>query len=529
MASRESYDEKLSQEPRVTNTEVHHLAFKQREVDTAAQLLVAGADDKSNEPLDPAEALRIRRKIDLHILPLMCTLYWIQFMDKTTLGSSAILGIRQATHLTTNQYNWLGTIFYLSYLAFEFPQNLALQYFPVGKWMSVNIAVWGVALCAHAACRSFGGLFAVRFILGICEGSITAGFMIVSSMFYTRTEQTLRVGYWFLMNGTAQIIAGFISFGSLHIHTPNFEPWQWLMIITGTLTLITAVAYWFLFPDSPTNAWFLTPDERAKAVQRIKENQTGVENKHFKIEQFWEAIYDPKTWLFALFSAIDNVPNSLTNQRQIIVASFGFTTFQTTLLGCVDGTVEIVTIWTGVNLAARYPNARAWVGIVYFMPNLLGVLLINLLPWSDKVGLLFGQWLTGVGTTGFVLSLSWLGSVTAGHTKRVTTNAIMLGAYCVGNAAGPFMWQAKYTPRNHVPWIIIGACYLTCIALLFIIRALLSRENKRRDTEPQDDLYDDVYVEVVLPDGTREERKVAKASEFLDLTDRQNCDFRYVL
>ena len=53
----------------------------------------------------------------------------------------------------------------------------------------------------------------------------------------------------------------------------------------------------------------------------------------------------------------------------------------------------------------------------------------------------------GVGTTGFVLSLSWLSSVTAGHTKRVTTNAIMLIAYCVGNAAAPFMWQAKYQPR----------------------------------------------------------------------------------
>ena len=62
--------------------------------------------------------------------------------------------------------------------------------------ISINIFVWGVALCSHAACKSFGGLFAVRLILGMCEGSITAGFMIVSSMFYTRTEQTLRVGYW---------------------------------------------------------------------------------------------------------------------------------------------------------------------------------------------------------------------------------------------------------------------------------------------------------------------------------------------
>lgn len=77
--------------------------------------------------------------------------------------------------------------------------------------MAINILVWAVALASHAACKSFGSLFAgeheaikrimtksilVRFIMGICEGSITAGFMISTSMFYTRTEQSVRVGYW---------------------------------------------------------------------------------------------------------------------------------------------------------------------------------------------------------------------------------------------------------------------------------------------------------------------------------------------
>jgi len=499
----------------------HHIAFNKNQVDTGASLVAGGVE------LNEAEAIRIRRKIDWHIMPLMCILYWIQFMDKTTLGSAAILGIREATHLTTNQYNWLGTIFYLSYLAFEYPQNLALQRFPVGKWMSINIFIWGVALSAHAACKNFTGLFIVRFILGICEGSITAGFLIVSSMFYTRNEQTLRVGYWFLMNGTAQIISGFISFGTLHIKTEGFEPWQWLMIITGILTLFTAVAYWFLFPDSPTNAWFLTPDERAKAVARIKDNQTGVENKHFKMEQFWEAIYDPKTWLFAFFSAMDNIPNSLTNQRTIIVSEFGFTNLQTTLLGCVDGFIEIATIFTGVHLAARWKDMRAYVSVIYFLPNWLGVLLLNFLPFENKVGLLFSQWLTGVGTTGFVLSLSWLSSVTAGHTKRVTVNAIMLCAYCIGNAASTFMWQAKYRPRNHIPWIIIGVSYVVCPAVLLIIRYLLNAENKRRDREPLDHTYDEVFIEVVTPEGKVVQKKIDK--EYLDLTDIQNRDFRYVL
>jgi hypothetical protein len=61
---------------------------------------------------------------------------------------------------------------------------------------SFNIFIWAVALCSHAACKNFAGLFAVRFILGTREGSITAGFMIISSMFYTRREQTARIGYW---------------------------------------------------------------------------------------------------------------------------------------------------------------------------------------------------------------------------------------------------------------------------------------------------------------------------------------------
>ncbi|KAF8500319.1 MFS general substrate transporter [Russula emetica] len=478
-----------------------------QEVDTGAQL-----DASLHAPLDPAEALRIRRKIDRHILPLMCILYCIQFMDKVTLGNSSILGILKAAHLNANQ---LGTIFYLGYLAFEFPQNLALQRFPVGKWMSLNIFIWGVALCCHAACKSFAGLFVLRLILGMCEGSITAGFLIVSSMFYTRREQTARVGYWY---ATAQIIIGFISFGILHIHTTGLQPWQWLMIITGTLTLITAITFFFLFPDSPTNAWFLTEDERAKAVRRIKENQTGVENKRFKKEQMIEAFMDPKTWLFALFAGFNNVPNSVANQIQLIIVSFGYDILQTTLLASVSGVVEIVAIFTSVMISSRIPNSIAWVGIANFIPSLLGVFLVNFLPWHDKVGLLFGIWIS---------TLSWLSQTTAGHTKRVTTNAIMLSAYCIGNAAGPFMWRAKYKPRDHVPWLIIGICCVACMILLFSIRLLLAHENKRRDAEPPDYSYDDVYVMKIDDEGKRVEIKVSK--EFLDLTDRQNRDFRYVL
>ncbi|KAJ6530059.1 hypothetical protein DFH09DRAFT_1411584 [Mycena vulgaris] len=160
-------------------------------------------------------------------------------------------------------------------------------------------------------------------------------------MFYTRTEQTLRVGYWCLMNGTAQIILGFASFGCLHITTKCFQPWQWLMVITGIITIITSGRVLVPVPGFPDTTWFLTPEERVVAALHIKVNQTGIENEHFKKEQMIESLTDPKTWFFALFSTLANVTNSLVNQRQLIVTSFGFTPLQTMLLGCVDGVLRL--------------------------------------------------------------------------------------------------------------------------------------------------------------------------------------------
>ncbi|KAF8684239.1 MFS general substrate transporter [Rhizoctonia solani] len=522
----------------------HHVHVTATAVDDALRQTM---DQAPSEPFTAEAALKLRRKIDKHLLPLMMILYWVQFMDKTTLGNSAILGIRTDTHLDANHKTLADQAVKLCSVSFIHDlvtgwepysishilssntrvQNLALQRFPVGKWMSINITCWGIALTLHAACKSFGGLMACRIILGICEGSITAGFMITTSMFYTRAEQSLRVGYWFLMNGTAQIVSGFLSFGVLHIETHGFAPWQWFFIITGVITLGTAAAYFMWFPDSPATAWFLTPGERAMAIERIKVNQTGVENKVWKKDQFVEALTDYKTWLFALFSCLGTIPNSLTNQRSIIINSFGFSTLQTTLLACVDGVVEIITIYTGVLLASKWKDGRGYVAALYFVPNILGSVLMNTLPWSNQIGLLFSLWITGVGTTGFVLSLGWLTAVVAGHTKRITVQAIMLSAYCVGNLVGPQMWQEKYKPRNRIPWAVITICYVLCPITLLSLRFLLARENQRRDAEPNEDDIGEVYIEEVLVDGTKIERRVDKA--FLDLTDIQNREFRYVL
>jgi hypothetical protein len=66
------------------------------------------------------------------------------------------------------------------------------------------------------------------------------------------------------------------------------------------------------------------------------------------------------------------------------------------------------------------------------------------------------------------------------------------------------------TSSNRVPWIIITICNVLCMILLFSIRVLLARENKRRDAEPPDNTYDDVYIVKINDDGNREEVKISK-------------------
>jgi len=229
----------------------------------------------------------------------------------------------------------------------------------------------------------------------------------------------------------------------------------------------------------------------------------------------------------ALFAAVMNVYNSITNQRQIIISLFGFTPIQTTLLGCVDGVLDIMVIYLAVNLATRFKNNRAYVGVLWYIPALLGSILVNTLPSHNRVGLLLSYWLNVFAFAPFAILLGWVGSITAGHTKRTTTNAIILCAYAIGNAAGPFMWKKKYQPRNHVPWAIFSTCYFVSAILLLILRFILAAENKRRDGEPYDDTYDNIFITVVDSDGKQISKRVNKA--FLDITDKQNREFRYVL
>ncbi len=66
---------------------------------------------------DPVLLKKLVRKIDLTIAPLLAAVYFLQFLDKTTLSYTAVMGIRKDTHLVGQQYSDLSMLFYIGVFA----------------------------------------------------------------------------------------------------------------------------------------------------------------------------------------------------------------------------------------------------------------------------------------------------------------------------------------------------------------------------------------------------------------------------
>ena len=62
---------------------------------------------------DPIRLKKLVRKIDRTIAPLLAAVYFLQFLDKTTLSYTAVMGIRTDTHLVGQDYSNLSMLFYV--------------------------------------------------------------------------------------------------------------------------------------------------------------------------------------------------------------------------------------------------------------------------------------------------------------------------------------------------------------------------------------------------------------------------------
>ncbi|KZF21427.1 MFS transporter [Xylona heveae TC161] len=465
--------------------------------------------------IDEATNKRLLRTIDFHLMPLLCVVYGLNYLDKTTLSYASIMGIKKDLGLKGDNYQWLGSMFYFGYIGWEYPTNRLLQLLPLGKYTSVNIILWGAVLCCMAGVKSFSGAVAVRFFLGLFEAAVTPGFTLFTSQWYTKKEQGFRTGLWFSFNGFAQIVGGLIAYGiakGTQLHGSSIAPWKIIFLVTGLLTVAVGVIFFFIIPDNQLNARWLSESDRRLAVERIRVNQQGVGNKHFKLYQLKEAFLDPLTWAFAFFAIASDIPNGgLTNFFSQLIESFGYTPEQSLLYGTPSGAMEVISLILCGYLGDRF-GQRILVSTIGLIVSIIGMILIVALPLSNNGGRLAGYYLTGWCPTPFVALLSLISTNVAGYTKKTTVAAIYLIFYCAGNIIGPQTFRPNDAPRYVPAEITIIVCWGVCLFDLVFIWWYCKYQNKKKAALRAQPDY-----------------KKLENQEWLDLTDRENPEFVYQL
>lgn len=161
--------------------------------------------------ISPEKNAQLLRMIDKRVLSVMVATYFLQAIDKGTLSFASIMGIREDTNLTGQDYSWLTTCIYITILIVEYPQNWTIARVPIAKYLSFSIVAWGVVLACTAACHNFLGLVIVRTLLGLFESACQPAFVVLSSIWYRREEQAARVTFWYMMNGVSNITPTKIS------------------------------------------------------------------------------------------------------------------------------------------------------------------------------------------------------------------------------------------------------------------------------------------------------------------------------
>ncbi|KAG9039675.1 hypothetical protein FS837_000943 [Tulasnella sp. UAMH 9824] len=306
-------------------------------------------------------------------------------------------------------------------------------------------------------------------------------------------------------------------------------------------------------PDNPATVRFLGEQDKVNVVKRIRINQNGIEAKVWKRYQyvplltsatdklrvlcpsrrehrFIEAFTDPKAWFFFLFVCSANLMGGVGIVFNLIIKEFGYNTLQPTALSIPIGAAPVIAISILTILIKYFPNSRCILAICAWMIPSTCCFLLIFLPRENKTGFLVAFYLLFSYTSGFAMILSLVAVVFAGHTKKMTCNAIFLVGYSIGQMVSTQFWKKKYRPRNIVPWTIILSSFAFNIFIISIIRWYLVRENKRRDAERLDSVKECEefgFVEHVQEDGSVDRLKVP--IQFLDMTDLENKAFRYPL
>jgi len=162
-------------------------------------------------------------------------------------------------------------------------------------------------------------------------------------MWYCRHEAQTRQALFFSAASIAGAFSGLLAFGISKMDgVGGYEGWRWIFILEGILTVVVAVIAFFTLYDFPETAKFLTEEERAFVIHRLRYqgHRKGAEvqvaqDETFQLRYVKAAFIDWQIWL------------SILVYWGIVAPLYGISLFLPTIikgLGYTSSTAQLLTV-----------------------------------------------------------------------------------------------------------------------------------------------------------------------------------------
>ena len=219
------------------------------------------------QAFDGAATKKLVRKLDLHLIPYLATIYLqvflaldmfhsdrdrLCFLDRTNVGNARLEGLEDGAHLVGLDYNNALAIFFPFYIAAEIPSNMAMNVFRPSVWITCIMLAWSIIVICMGFVYNYRGLMAARVFLGITEGGLFPGICFLITIWYRRHETGLRMAMFFSAATAAGAFGGLLARAIAEMNgVAGMGGWAWIFILEGILTFVVgSTGFWFIH-DSP--------------------------------------------------------------------------------------------------------------------------------------------------------------------------------------------------------------------------------------------------------------------------------------
>jgi MFS family permease len=292
-------------------------------------------------------------RLDLIIMPLLTLGFFCLQLDRGNIANAITDNFMEDVGITQDQFNVGQQMLSLGIVLFEIPANMALYRVGPGKWLTLQLFLFGTVSTFQAFQTNYASFIATRFLLGITESGFIPGGLWTLSTWYTRSETAKRVMIFYFGNQFGQASAKLLAYGILHMRGVGGKPgWFWLFALMGGFTILCGFVLGFFLPDSFKRPhpsflpmWRMFTEREIYILRsriHIDDPAKSRKKKRIGLTAFKKAFSNWRMWCHFAITLCNNGPQrAFDTYAPSIVRSFGFGALRSNAMAAVGLFIQI--------------------------------------------------------------------------------------------------------------------------------------------------------------------------------------------